>query len=59
MGDLKVVWEWIDPFLSQFLQFLDSLLNQCARFVHPSPLGSMPLSNSKIGVRFTIYKQIF
>jgi hypothetical protein len=42
MGDLKVVGEWIDPFLSQLLQVLDSLLNQCTRFVHHSPLAQNP-----------------
>jgi len=59
MGDLKVVGEWVDPFLSQLLQVLDSLLNQCARFVHHSPLAQKPLFNSKRSVRFTIYKRGF
>ena len=42
MGDLKVVGEWVDPFLSQFLQVFDSLLNQRTRFVHHSPLDQNP-----------------
>jgi len=59
MGDLKVVGERIDPFLSQLLQVLDSLLNQRTRFVHHSPLAQKPLFNSKRIVRFTIYESGF